>query len=233
MRVHPLEAVLSLTVLALMCGQCSLSAIYRFGDTHPELQSGLGLRRSPSSATLSGLLRMVKVAGMRQAMLSFMVALPQTRGPQTTVAAMDGKTMCGMWQEGEQLRLWHVFSRERSLALDQVQISGYLEEPRAAQEWMEQVSGSVGGLRVLAGDSLYAEADLCQAILEQGKDYLLKLKNRLRLYQERNQDVELLFAETGEASLTVVNKGMDVWNTGRYGYRGSWPDTHDFPGLPA
>ena len=208
-----MEAVLSLTVLALMCGQCSLSAIYRFGDTHPELQSGLGLRRSPSLATLSGLLRMVKVAGMRQAMLSFMVALPQTRGPQTTVAAMDGKTMCGMWQEGEQLRLWHVFSREGSLALDQVQISGYLEEPRAAQEWMEQVSGSVGGLRVLAGDSLYAEADLCQAILEQGKDYLLKLKNRLRLYQERNQDVELLFAETGEASLTVVNKGMDVWNT--------------------
>lgn len=30
---HPLEAVLSLAVLGLMCGQCSLSAIYRFGGT--------------------------------------------------------------------------------------------------------------------------------------------------------------------------------------------------------
>ena len=46
--VHPLEAVLMLRqaqqVLGLMCGQGSLSAIYRFGDTHPELLAGLGLR---------------------------------------------------------------------------------------------------------------------------------------------------------------------------------------------
>ena len=47
--VHPLEAVLMLRqaqqVLDLMCGQGFLSAIYRFGDTHPELLAGLGLRR--------------------------------------------------------------------------------------------------------------------------------------------------------------------------------------------
>ena len=45
--VHPLEAVLSLSVLGLMCGHSSLSAIYRFGDTHPELLLGLGLRPVP------------------------------------------------------------------------------------------------------------------------------------------------------------------------------------------
>lgn len=174
--VHPLEAVLSLSVLGLMCGHASLSAIHRFGDTHPELLLGLGLRRSPSVATLSRLLRMVKVAEVRQAMLSFMVALSELRGTGLTVASMDGKTMRGVWEDGEQLRLWHVFSRQGALALDQVQISGHLEEPRAAQKWMEQVAGSVAGLRVLTGDSLYADADLCQAIVAQGKDYLVKLK---------------------------------------------------------
>ena len=110
--VHPLEAVLSLSVLALMCGQCSLSAIYRFGDTHPELLKGLGLRRSPSVATLSRLLRMVKVAEVRQAMLSFMVALSESWGVELAVASVDGKTMRGVWEDGEQLRLWHVFSRQ-------------------------------------------------------------------------------------------------------------------------
>ena len=174
--VHPLEAVLSLAVLGLMCGQCSLSAIYRFGDTHPELLKGLGLRRSPSVATLSRLLRMVKVAEVRQAMLSFMVALSESRGVRLTVASVDGKTMRGVWEDGEQLRLWHVFSRQGALALDQVRISGHLDEPRAAQEWMEQVSGNIEGLRVLTGDSLYADSDLCQAIVDQGKDYLVKLK---------------------------------------------------------
>ena len=117
-------------VLALMCGQFSLSAIYRFGDTRPELLSGLELRRSPLVATLPRLLRLVKVAEVRQAMLGFMVASPRR----------------GVRQDGEQLCLWHVFSREGALSLYQVQISGHPDEPRAAQEWMGQVSGSMEGL---------------------------------------------------------------------------------------
>ena len=103
--VHPLEAVLSLSVLGLMCGQSSLSAIYCFGDTHPELLAGLGLRRSPSVPTLSRLLWMVEVAEVRRAMLSFMVALSKLRGVELTVASMDGKAMRRVWEDGEQLRL--------------------------------------------------------------------------------------------------------------------------------
>ena len=87
--VHPLESVLSLAVLGLMCGQCSLSAIYRLGDTHPELLMGLGLRRTLSVATLSRLLPMVKVAEVRQAMLSFMVTLSRLRGDATWIASTD------------------------------------------------------------------------------------------------------------------------------------------------
>src|SRR5438309_1806428 len=58
---HPLLAVLSLTVLALMAGQPSLSAIWRWGGLHPELLTALGLRCSPSVPTLSRLLRAVSV----------------------------------------------------------------------------------------------------------------------------------------------------------------------------
>ena len=39
---HPPEAA-----LGLMCGQSSLSAIYRSGGAHPELLYGPGLRRRP------------------------------------------------------------------------------------------------------------------------------------------------------------------------------------------
>ena len=82
-----------------------MSAIYRFGDSHPDLLAGLGLRRSPWVPTLSRPLRMVKVAGVRQAMLSFMVALSESRGARLTVASVNGKTMRGVWEDGEQLRL--------------------------------------------------------------------------------------------------------------------------------
>ena len=61
-KVFPLAGVLGLALLALMCGYGSLSAIHRFGDTHPELWPHLGLPRSPSVPTLSRLLRMVSVS---------------------------------------------------------------------------------------------------------------------------------------------------------------------------
>ena len=84
--------------------------------------------------------------------------------------------MRGVQEDGEQLRLWHVFSRQGALALDQARISGHPDKPRAAREWTEQVSGSIEGLKALTGDSLCTGVDLRQAIVGQVKDYLVKLK---------------------------------------------------------
>ena len=175
-RVHPLDGVLALTILALMCGQRSLSAIYRFADTYPTLMGALGLRRSPSVATLSRLLRMVSVSEVREALLRFVMELSELRGNKVEVAAMDGKTVRGVWENGEQLRTLHIFSCEGLVALDQMKIGSHPEEPRAALMWVKRVSNRFEGLRVLTGDALYANADLAEAILAEGKDYMVKLK---------------------------------------------------------
>ena len=42
--------------------------------------------------------------------------------------------------------------------------------------WVKRVSSRFEGLRVLTGDALYANADLAEAILAEGKDYMVKLK---------------------------------------------------------
>ncbi len=117
-KVHPLDGALNLTVLALMCGQRSLSAVYRFGDCHPQLLSDLGLRRSPSVPTLSRLLRMVSISEVRQALMGFVRELAELRGNEIDVVSMDGKTVRGVCENGEQLKLLHLFSREGSMALD-------------------------------------------------------------------------------------------------------------------
>ena len=175
-RVHPLEGVLSLTVLALMCGQRSLSAVYRFGDCYPHLLVELGLRRSPSVPTLSRLLRKVSITEVRQALMGFVKELAELRGNEIDVVSMDGKTVRGVWEQDEQLKVLHLFSRDGSMALDQVEIAGHLDEPRAAQEWIREVSAHFTGLRVLSGDALYADTNLAEAILAEGKDYVVKLK---------------------------------------------------------
>ena len=92
---------------------------------------------------------------------------------------MDGKTMGGVWEGGEQLRVLSAtggFSQESAVALDQVAVRGHLDEPRTAQAWIQQVAERIEGLAVLTGDALYADADLCQAIVDQGKDYVVELK---------------------------------------------------------
>ena len=100
-KVFPLAGVLCLAVLSLMCGYRSLSAIHRFGDTHPELWTQLQLPRSPSVPTLSRLLRMVSVGELRQALMRFALELALQRGCGVGVVAMDGKTMGGVREGGE------------------------------------------------------------------------------------------------------------------------------------
>lgn len=174
-----MAGVLCLAVLSLMCGYRSLSAIHRFGDTHPELWAHLELPRSPSVPTLSRLLRMVSVGELRQVLMRFALELALQRRCGVGVIAMDGKTMGGVWEGGESAsggRVLHLFSQESAVALDQMAVKEHLDEPRAAQAWIEQVAGRIEGLRVLTGDARYSDADLCQAIVDRGKDYVVKLK---------------------------------------------------------
>src|SRR5262245_40716694 len=70
-KVHPLPGVLALVVLGLLAGCRSLSAISRYGQIHPAVLAPLGLRRSPSVATLHRLLGLVRVEEVRQALRAF------------------------------------------------------------------------------------------------------------------------------------------------------------------
>lgn len=177
-KVHPLPGVLALVVLGLMAGCRSLSAISRFGQIHPEVLGPLGLRRSPSVATLHRLLRRVSVAEVRTALAAFtrQVLAARTGRPEVGIVAVDGKTLRGVWEGAEQLHVLHVFAQTSALGLDQVAVGCVLDETVAAQDWLEQVAATFPGLTILTGDALYAEQDLCAAVVAGQRDYVLRLK---------------------------------------------------------
>jgi|SRR5215210_7160918 len=177
-KVHPLPGMLALVVLGLMAGCRSLSAISRYGQIHPEVLAPLGLRRSPSVATLHRLLRRVSVSEVRTALAAFSRLL-LARGPADTevgVVAVDGKTLRGAREGGTQLHVLHVFAHRSALALDQVAVATVPDETQAAQDWVEHVAETFPGLSILSGDALYAEQDLCAAVVTGGRDYVLRLK---------------------------------------------------------
>ena len=177
-KVHPLPGVLALVVLGLMAGCRSLSAIRRYGQIHPEVLAPLGLRRSPSVATLHRLLRRVAVAEVRMALAAFArhLVAARTGRPAVGVVAVDGKTLRGVWEGDKQLHVLHVFAHHSALALDQVAVGGALDEPPAAHAWVEQVAATFPGLTILTGDALYAEQDLCAAVVDGQREYVLRLK---------------------------------------------------------
>lgn len=177
-KVHPLPGVLALVVLGLMAGCRSLSAISRYGHIHAEVLAPLGLRRSPSVATLHRLLRRVAVAEVRTALAAFTRQLlaARTGHAEVGVVAVDGKTVRGVWEAGAQLHVLHVFAHTSTLGLDQVAVDCALDETVAAQDWLATVAESFPGLTILTGDALYAEQDLCAAVVAGQRDYVLRLK---------------------------------------------------------
>jgi hypothetical protein len=177
-KVHPLPGVLALVVLGLMAGCRSLSAISRYGQIHPEVLAPLGLRRSPSVATLHRLLRRVSVAEVRTALAAFtrQVLAARTGRPEVGVVAVDGKTVRGVWEGAAHLHVLHVFAQGARLGLDQVAVGCALDETVAAQDWLATVAETFPGLTILTGDALSAEQDLCAAVVAGQRDYLLRLK---------------------------------------------------------
>jgi hypothetical protein len=111
-QVHPLPGVLALGVLGLMAGCRSLSAISRPGQMHPEVLAPLGLRRSPSVATLHRLLRRVAVAEVRAALAVFtrQLVAARTGDPDIGVVAVDGMTSRGVWKGTAQLHVLQLFA---------------------------------------------------------------------------------------------------------------------------
>ena len=177
-KVHPLPGVLGLTVLGLMAGCRSLSAIGRFGQIHPEVLGPLGLRRSPSVATLHRLLGRVAVTEVRQALRAFAARLLAGRADAASAAAVavDGKTLRGVREDDAQLHVLQVFAHEGALALDQVAAAPLRGEAAACAAWVAAMADAFPGLRVLTGDAVFAEQSLCAAIVADQRDYLVRLK---------------------------------------------------------
>ncbi len=175
-RRHPLPGVLGLVVLGLMANCRSLSAISRYAQIHPEILPALGLLWPPSVPTLSRVLAGIDPAAVRAALLHFTQALLVRRGAVPEVVALDGKSLRGVHEADAPAHVLHVFAQEASLVLDQGLVASVREEVDAAETWIRTLAIQFPGLAVLTADALYADQDLCAAIVAQDYAYLLRLK---------------------------------------------------------
>lgn len=173
---HPLPAVLGLAVLALLTGCKSYHAIAQFGrDKGFALAAVLGFRRgkTPSKATYSTLFRRLDVVAFEAAVARWVEA--RLSDEEKAALALDGKTLRGS-RDGELpgQHLVALYAVGVSAVLAQLRVDAKTNEHKAALQLLGIVP--VRG-RVVTGDAMFCQRDLCQAIIDRGGDYVFAAKD--------------------------------------------------------
>jgi hypothetical protein len=207
-RRHPLSAVLSLAVVAMLSGAKSYQAIAQFGrEKGFSLAHALGFTRgkTPTKSTFSVLFRMLDVQAFEQA-LSRWIASRLPEGPEQAIS-LDGKTARGS-RDGDMpgQHLVAAYCNEAQAVLAQIRVDAKTNEHKAALQLLGilPVKGNI-----LTGDALFCQRDVCSAIVAAGGDYLFTVKDNqpsLALdiaaglaYQEQAQRLHAAFSPGGSS----------------------------------
>ena len=175
-RRHPLSAILSLAVVAMLAGAKSYQAIAQFGrDQGFALAHALGFTRgkTPTKSTFSVLFRILDVQAFEQA-LSRWIASRLPEGAERLIS-LDGKTARGS-RDGELPghHLVAAYCAEAAAVLAQIRVDAKTNEHKAALQLLGvlPVKGNI-----LTGDAMFCQRDVCAAIIDAGGDYVFTAKD--------------------------------------------------------
>jgi hypothetical protein len=190
----PLVALLQLTVVALLCGARSQSAVAQWGrerlEDEPGLLEALGLPagRSPCVATLHRVYTQWDVAAFEAALGTWLARTePKPRRRPTLkpatkrreAVAIDGKVLRGSQPKREGAPdnvpgtyLVAAYAHASGTVLAQVRAAGKGHELAAAKALLKQVPIT---RRVVTADALLTQRDISEQIVTDRGDYLLPI----------------------------------------------------------
>jgi predicted transposase YbfD/YdcC len=179
---HPLPAVLSAVVCAVLCGANGYQAIGDWLHSQSvDFWHFLGFKRRPLSA---GGLRLVLMAldpeafeAALNAWLAPLRAVPSessSGSPALSAIAIDGKTLRGSdTLDRAATLLVAAFDHQTSTVLKQQAVPAGTNEQKAALDLLKHL---VLTGRVITADALHCQTETCQQILDSGGDFVLTVK---------------------------------------------------------
>ncbi len=175
-RRHPLPAILGLTVLAMLSGCKSYTAVAQFGrDKGPPLAFALGFRRgkTPAKSRLSTLFRRLDVTAFEAALSRWVASRLGT--PDGLHICIDGKTARGS-KDGDVPghHLVAAYAPAAQAVLAQLRVDAKTNEHKAALELLGIVP--VKGC-IFSGDAAFCQRDFCAKVVDGGGDYVLTVKD--------------------------------------------------------
>jgi hypothetical protein len=194
-RRHPLVALLNLTAVALLAGMKSLEAITQFARDHGlPFRLALGFTRldSPCKATLSNLFRALDIDAYEHALAAWLSSRCPDWGD---TLALDGKTLRGSASyKVPGVHLLAAYAPKVVGVVGQIRVDGKTNEHKAALELLGILP--LQG-KVVTGDAMFCQRDVCEKVLEKGGDYLWTVKDN---QPQLHYDIAALFAESAAFS---------------------------------
>lgn len=174
-RRYPLPALLNLIAVATLAGMRSLEGIAQFARDHGvALTHALGFRsgRTPCKATLSNLLRRLDTRAYEDALSKWIVARCPDLGDHL---CLDGKTARGSkTKDLPGVHLLSAYAPQVAGVVAQIRVDRKTNEHKAALELLGVLP--VAG-KVVTGDAIFCQKDVCQAVFDAAGDYLFTVKD--------------------------------------------------------
>ncbi|CAA9395390.1 MAG: hypothetical protein AVDCRST_MAG93-9947, partial [uncultured Chloroflexia bacterium] len=196
---YPLPAILALALAALLANHTSLLAIAEWGaaqSTAIKRALGFPSAATPHVSTLQRLFRRLDISALEATLTTCLDPnLPAERRPRASQGvAIDGKAQRGRLrheaQRSHPVHAVSAFCHELGIVLAQIEVNHaqHQAELTVVPDLIAQVDWEG---RVLTGDALYCQRNLCAQVVEAGGDYLVVVDDNQPTLKA---DIEQVFA---------------------------------------
>lgn len=205
-RIYPLVPLLALCLVATLAGNTSVAAIAHFGRLRGQrFGHALGFTRGtlPCANTLTNLLAALDADTLDRVIGGW---LADRHAAGWDHLALDGKTLRGT-RDGATpgLHLLAAYAPQAAAVVAQMRVEATTNEHKAALRLLGVLPPLAGA--VVTADAMFTHADVCDAVLDRGGEYLLYAKDNQMCLRD---DLEATFhaAQSG---------GFSPQATGRLG----------------
>jgi len=181
-RRHSLQAMLATVVCAVLCGARGFEAIAQWIHLQPKtLWYLLGyFRTPPTGGAFRYLLSKLDPDQLEQVLRQWIDH--EVGEADLAATAIDGKTLCSTLAGHERsVQLLALFDQQTGCVLSQLQVPLDTNEEKAALSILKTLA--LEG-RVVTGDAMFVQPEICSAIVDSGGDYLLVVKDNQKELKE-------------------------------------------------
>lgn len=175
---YRLSAILAFVCCGMLCKAQSLLAVFEWGRAHQKwcLEVFGFQKRTPCVSTLHLVMKDLDVNAFEIALQEWIKS--QTPQPQQVLEiepiAIDGKTLRGSGNRSfPAVHLLSAFASSSGMVLAQTAAECPAHERKEALPLLKQLNLKK---KIVTGDALYAQREICSQILAQGGDYLFEVK---------------------------------------------------------